>query len=417
VFQEAMKTCSAALLVIASLGAAASLFAQTQSLADAADRAAQQRNLGTPSRKYGDSDLPPVPDRRTPDVSVPRAGAARAGNVAPLTGQQREDIIRAVMPAVVTIQSGTATGSGFFVAPGVVLTNRHVIEGAGALRLTFSNGTSSPGYVSATASDADLALVQVDQPPAGHPSLRLSAASNVHAGADVIAVGSALGMLQGTVTRGIVSAVRFSGGLTLIQTDAAINPGNSGGPLVDGNGEVVGITTAKMTSAESIGFAIAADHATELLHGNTSVARYGGSTSSDERLDSGLTLPSLSDTDALRERGLGEFEKAVEMLARNADDIDAEWRRYRAACAGKATYGTFVNGRAWFAIWNQGTIVIDNQSLPECRALRSDIEALAERVSVGMKDAEEHARRAGVFPGAARAVRARFSMDWPGWDR
>lgn len=86
----------------------------------------------------------------------------------------QKDVVRTLMPAVVTIEAGPATGSGFFVAPDTVRTNRHVIGGASDFgRVRFSNGATSPAYVSSTAVDADLALVRVEQPPAAHPTLAL----------------------------------------------------------------------------------------------------------------------------------------------------------------------------------------------------------------------------------------------------
>jgi S1-C subfamily serine protease len=405
-------------IIVASTSAAttlAHLDAQTQppSLADVAARTAERKDA-TPARTYGDADLRPVGSTPAgPAIDLP---SVPPDNGTPLTERRREDVVRAVMPAVVTIESGNSMGTGFFVAPDVVLTNKHVVSSAGSLRLRFSNGSSSAGFVSATASDADLALVRVDQPPASHPSLRLNPARNVQIGEEVIAVGSALGLLQGTVTRGIVSAVRSSGGVTLVQTDAAINPGNSGGPLVDRNGAVVGVTTSKMSGAESIGFAIATDHAASLLQGNTSVASRDASASNGRDLDA-LNATAGSDADSIRERGLARFEQTVAMLARQADVVDAQWRRYRAACAGKATYGTTTAGRDWFGLWNSDSVLLDNESLPECRALRSDIAALGRAVSAGMVQAEEQARRSGVFPGSTRAVRMKYSMDWAGWER
>jgi hypothetical protein len=81
-----------------------------------------------------------------------------------------------------------------------------------------------------------------------------------------------MGVLESSVTRGIVSAIRPFEGATLVQTDAAINPGNSGGPLLDRSGRVVGIATMKVAEGESIGFAVAADHARELLQGGGRLA-------------------------------------------------------------------------------------------------------------------------------------------------
>src|SRR5213596_3868254 len=101
----------------------------------------------------------------------------------------------------------------------------------------------------------------------------MGSAMRARAGQEVMALGSPLG-LQNTVTRGIVSAVRQVGALTLVQTDAAINPGNSGGPLLARNGEVIGITTMSMRSAvaQGLSFAVAIDHAAALLAGKRPTA-------------------------------------------------------------------------------------------------------------------------------------------------
>ena len=94
-------------------------------------------------------------------------------------------------------------------------------------------------------------MLQVSNANPSQEILRLGSASGVRVGQEVIAIGSALGVLSNTVTRGIVSAVRRAGDVTLLQTDAAINPGNSGGPLIDRSGQVIGINTMKaLASAE-----------------------------------------------------------------------------------------------------------------------------------------------------------------------
>ncbi len=127
-------------------------------------------------------------------------------------------------------------GTGFFVAPDRVLTNAHVVEGQSSVQLQVGAAT----YTARVAAD-----VAGHRP--GHPRgrqrrirrsrcCRLGTATTARVGQEVIAIGSALGVLSNTVTRGIVSAVRQVGAVTLIQTDAAINPGNSGGPLVDRDG-------------------------------------------------------------------------------------------------------------------------------------------------------------------------------------
>ena len=104
--------------------------------------------------------------------------------------------------------------------------------------------------------------------------LALGTVNDVRPGQEVIAIGLALGVFQNSVTRGIISAVRRADRTVMLQTDAAINPGNSGGPLMDRQGLVVGINTMKIGgSAESLGFAVAVDHARALLSGGRADCR------------------------------------------------------------------------------------------------------------------------------------------------
>ena len=166
-----------------------------------------------------------------------------------------------------SIESPAGSGTGFFVAPGVVVTNEHVISGNWNVMLK-SAGVSMRARVTKPAPELDLALLRVDT-PGGQSILPLGTATTARVGQEVIAIGFALGLLENTVTRGIISGIRTAGLATFVQTDAAINPGNSGGPLLDRNGRVIGITTLKFgASAESLGFAIAVDHLKPLLYGS-----------------------------------------------------------------------------------------------------------------------------------------------------
>lgn len=388
--------------------------AQAQSLAELARRAAEQREAAktTPSKKYSDADVKAVFIAGTLDAEP----ASELSQPIPITESSRVAIIKAVNPGVVTIDTGVSSGTGFLVARGLVLTNKHVVSGAGSIRVKFADGSTTTAYVSATAVDADLALLRVNSEAATQSTLKLGSVRDVQVGQDVLAIGTALGVLRSTVTRGIVSAVRTVNGLTYVQTDAAINPGNSGGPLIVGDGVVVGITTLKMASAESLGFAIGIDHAKALMQGQSSVAFQRATTPAT--FDAGeatLQPPTKSETDLMRERGTERFEASVRTLAKLADDIDALWRRYRAGCAGQSTYAA-ISGRDWFGIWTDA-VVVDNRSLPECRSQWSDLVSLAVRVSAGMQAAEEDARLAAVYPGTRRDIRKRYGMDWSGWDR
>lgn len=167
------------------------------------------------------------------------------------------------------VQAGV--GSGVLVRPGVVLTNFHVVRGAGRLRVTFASGQSIGVAPEAIAPDAitDLAVVHL---PAELPPLLKEEAANVCDFADsdrdvqvgdfALAIGSPLGLRQ-TVTQGVISAkgrlLQMLDLVELLQTDAPINPGNSGGPLFDQYGRVVGINVAIASDNggnQGIGFAI-----------------------------------------------------------------------------------------------------------------------------------------------------------------
>ncbi len=161
-------------------------------------------------------------------------------------------------------------GSGFIVdRSGLVLTNAHVVSGADKVTITLRDGRTFDGEVKGTDEPSDLAVVKIQGDnlpvaPEGDSSL-------LRVGDWAIAVGNPLG-LDNTVTLGIVSTLNRSSSqvgipdkrLDFIQTDAAINPGNSGGPLVNEQGEVIGINTAIRADAEGIGFAIPINKAKEI---------------------------------------------------------------------------------------------------------------------------------------------------------
>lgn len=175
------------------------------------------------------------------------------------------DAVNTVLPAVVTVLSqgprGTGSGSGFFISSdGYVVTNNHVVEGARNLLVIYAQGGRAPATIVGTAPDFDLAVLKVDGPvPA---TVEWGDSGELPLGAHVVAIGSALGRYQNTVTAGVLSGFnRELGELQgLLQTDAAINQGNSGGPLINLAGQVVGINTAIVrggfSAAEGLGFAI-----------------------------------------------------------------------------------------------------------------------------------------------------------------
>ena len=158
-------------------------------------------------------------------------------------------------------------GTGIIIDPrGYILTNQHVVEEVNALRVHLADGSTFPARVVARDHEADLALLKID---AGQPLavIPLGTASDLNVGETVIAIGNAYGY-EHTVSVGVVSAVGRDVALNkemsykaLIQTDASINPGNSGGPLLNINGELIGVNVAIRAGAQGIGFAIPVDAA------------------------------------------------------------------------------------------------------------------------------------------------------------
>ena len=169
------------------------------------------------------------------------------------------------LPSERTVQG---QGSGFVISSdGYILTNHHVVKGASDVKVRFSDGVEHAAKVVGTDADSDVALLKI-QADRSFPYLRLGTDDGLRVGDWVVAVGNPLG-LGHTVTAGIVSGMgRDIPDLPLeefIQTDASINPGNSGGPLIGLDGTVVGMNTAILAGANTVGFAIPASHIAELI--------------------------------------------------------------------------------------------------------------------------------------------------------
>lgn len=168
-------------------------------------------------------------------------------------------------------------GSGVIIDPsGIIVTNDHVIRGASEIHVVLADGRQVDAEVIGSDSDTDLAVLKVNVKGA-LPAAKLGTSADLMIGESVVAIGSPLG-LKKTVTVGVVSAL----GRTIknedrvfndfIQTDASINPGNSGGPLMNIDGEVIGINSAIIASAQNIGFAIPADKVRRIV---TELTQFG----------------------------------------------------------------------------------------------------------------------------------------------
>jgi S1-C subfamily serine protease len=192
-----------------------------------------------------------------------------------------EDAASAVLPSVVNIEvqvrsgfrSGTGIGSGFIYRPdGYIVTNNHVVQGSGSIKVSLRDGSTYSAKVVGTDSKNDLAVIKIDA--SNLPAVALGTSSDLVVGEEVIAVGSPEGF-EGSVTSGIVSALNRNITISdteslsgVIQTDAAINPGNSGGPLCNSLGDVIGINTAIYSMSggyDGLGFSIPIDSAKPIL--------------------------------------------------------------------------------------------------------------------------------------------------------
>ena len=207
------------------------------------------------------------------------------------------DVVSRVSPSVVSVvteSSGTVgsrsftqqgAGTGVILsANGYIITNKHVVDGSSTVGVVQSDGTTYDNVrIVGTDPANDIAFLKVENPK-NFKAARIGDSSKMSVGDKVIAIGNALGEYQTSVTSGIVSGLgrplvagdsqgqreRLT---NLLQTDAAINPGNSGGPLVNLNGEIIGINTAIDQEAEGIGFAIPINDAKGLIKSVTETGK------------------------------------------------------------------------------------------------------------------------------------------------
>jgi len=182
-----------------------------------------------------------------------------------------------------TTQQEIGGGSGFIISSdGYIVTNKHVVSDSQAdYTVLLNDGRKLPAKVIALDPSSDLGIVKISA--TNLATVTLGDSSNLKVGQTVIAIGNALGEYRNTVSTGVISGLARSisaGGASfgseqlagVIQTDASINPGNSGGPLLDINGNVIGINTAIVQGAQNIGFAIPIN---EVKASITSVQQYG----------------------------------------------------------------------------------------------------------------------------------------------
>lgn len=227
--------------------------------------------------------MPPASPAPTAPLAAPTAYAqiSEARNTAivraaekigpTVVGITNKAYVRDFFNRKILVEQGTGSGV-IFDSRGYIATNHHVVAGAQEILVTLADGRAVPGKVLGSDAMSDLAVVKVD---AGDlPAASFGDSTTLRVGEPAIAIGNPLGLeFQRTVTAGVISAVNrpleiAERKLYLIQTDAAINPGNSGGALVNADGAVIGINSAKIAVAgvEGIGFAIPVHTAQPILN-------------------------------------------------------------------------------------------------------------------------------------------------------
>lgn len=288
-----------------------------------------------------------------------------------------EAVAKKVLPSVVKLSvagaEGEGSGSGIILSSdGQILTNDHVAalaDGGGEITVSFNDGTETSATVLGTDPLTDTAVLQAEDVD-GLTPITIGKSSNLDVGEEVVAIGSPFG-LDSTVTSGIVSALNRpvdvgsdgQGNSTVypaIQTDAAINPGNSGGPLVDMNGNLVGInssirTTGSTTSSESgsigLGFAIPIDEVLPIIdqmkNGETPTHARLGITVADvanttgAEVTEGAQIEQITAGSAAGSAGLESGDvitKVDDIQITGADSLVATVRSYRPGDDVKVTY-------------------------------------------------------------------------------
>ncbi len=231
-----------------------------------------------------------IPTVAPPIISSSSATTTTVSTV-PLIGDEQDNVTvyEKVSPSVVNItstvlsfdnflqavpQQGTGSGS-ILDTEGRILTNYHVVKGARRLEVTLASGKRYTARMLGADPDHDLAVIQLVDPPKDLTTITLGNSASLKVGRKVLAIGNPFG-LDRTLTTGIISALgrdlqSEKAGRTLrnlIQTDAAINPGNSGGPLLDNQGQLIGVNTAIFSTSGSsagIGFAVPVETVREIL--------------------------------------------------------------------------------------------------------------------------------------------------------
>ncbi|HWE25751.1 MAG TPA: trypsin-like peptidase domain-containing protein, partial [Myxococcales bacterium] len=251
-------------------------------------------------------------------------------------------------------QVRTSLGSGFvFDAAGFVLTNYHVVERGSRIQVSFEDGSDYTAKVVGTDPGGDLAVLKI-QSNKKFPAVPLGTSSDLMLGEPVIAIGNPFGLNQ-SVSVGVVSALHRTvraenrSYYDFIQTDSSINPGNSGGPLINADGEVIGVCSAIYANAQGIGFAIPVDRALrvarELVKSGEIAAPFWGFDASTTEKKPGARVDAVESGSPAAHAGLrpGDLVVSVDRSpVRDADEL--RFLLHDVPMGGHITLGVMRNG-------------------------------------------------------------------------
>ncbi len=258
--------------------------------------------------------------RETPLVKAVREARPSVVNI---RGEKTIDVSSPQAAAGEGVRRVNGMGTGVVIDPrGYIVTNFHVVDGVRRIQVTTENQKQFIAKLVARDVATDLAVIKIDSPEE-LPMIRIGTSSDLMPGETVVAVGNAYGY-EHTVTRGIISALKRSVQVSdaqyyadLIQTDASINPGNSGGPLLNIDGEMIGINVAVRAGAQGIGFAIPTDKAmaivTKLIASHASKTAWHGLKLSHvpDDLEFGVIITSVAEDSPASECGLESGDRIL----------------------------------------------------------------------------------------------------------
>ena len=322
-----------------------------------------------------------------------------------------EDMVSRAMPSIVLVETTSGRGSAFYVQHDTLITNMHVVQQDGYVTLRRMDGSSVSARVHTRAPAFDIAVLKVAQGSASQPFLSMGTSQSLQPGQEVVVIGSALGTLQNSVSRGIVSGLRNSGGVTLVQSDAAANPGNSGGPMLDRTGRVVGILTAGYKGQQGLNFAVSIDHARDILEGRET--NLGSGQTGLANIEPMVPGGAPSESDRRQQQGEQEFTQRVGSAEDSADQLDEYWKRFRGTCYKSPIRGSY--DREWFAIFAPGAIPGD--AAAGCVDYYQSMTTEMNKFREYMRQTIQGARRASLLPGTVRDTLRSKRLQSDAWDR